>query len=68
MINNALDFTTKDISNISLDEFNQHQSQNGFYFYLSKLVRDLAKKNDLSSSIVNIGSMYGLVSSYSRSI
>ena len=64
LINNAIEFTTKDISNISLDEFNQHQIQNGFYFYLSKLVRDLAKKNDLSSSIVNIGSMYGLVSSY----
>ena len=47
LINNAVEFTTKDISNISLDEFNQYQKQNGFYFYLSKLVRDLAVKNDL---------------------
>tara|TARA_Y100000768_G_scaffold169113_2_gene126599 strand:+ start:918 stop:1706 length:789 start_codon:yes stop_codon:yes gene_type:complete len=64
LINNAVEFTTKDISNISLDEFNQYQKQNGFNFYLSKLVRDLAVKNDLSSSIVNLGSMYGLVASY----
>lgn len=64
LINNAVEFTTKDISNISLDEFNQYQKQNGFYFYLSKLVRDLAVKNNLSSSIVNLGSMYGLVASY----
>lgn len=64
LVNNAMEFTTKDISNISLDEFNHHQTHNGFYFYLSKLVRDLAIKNDLTSSIVNIGSMYGIVSSY----
>lgn len=64
LVNNAMEFTTKDISNISLDEFNRHQSHNGFYFYLSKLVRDLAVTNNLPSSIVNIGSMYGLVSSY----
>jgi NAD(P)-dependent dehydrogenase (short-subunit alcohol dehydrogenase family) len=64
LINNAVRFINKDIFNINLDEFNTYQKQNGFYFYLSKLVRDLTIINKSYSSIVNIGSMYGLVSSY----
>ena len=64
LINNAYKLIDKDIYTINLEEFNLYQNQNGFNFYLSKLVRDLAVKNNLSSSIVNIGSMYGSVSSY----
>tara|TARA_Y100000389_G_C17452446_1_gene515815 strand:+ start:1464 stop:2252 length:789 start_codon:yes stop_codon:yes gene_type:complete len=64
LVNNAIEFIDKDISNISLCSFNYYQRQNGFYFILSKCVRDLAVKNKSNASIINIGSMYGSVSSY----
>ena len=64
LINNSVQFIDKDIFNINLAEFNKYQHQNGYYFYLSKLARDLAIKNNSSCNIVNIGSMYGSVSSY----
>jgi len=64
LVNNAIEFIDKDISNISLCTFNYYQRQNGFYFILSKCVRDLSVQNTLKASIINIGSMYGSVSSY----
>ena len=64
LINNSVQFIDKDIFSINLNEFNKYQEQNGYYFYLSKLARDLAVKNNTSCNIVNIGSMYGSVTSY----
>lgn len=64
LVNNAITFIDKDISNISLCTFNYFQRQNGFYLILSRYVRDLAVKNNSGASIINIGSMYGSVSSY----
>lgn len=64
LVNNAIEFIDKDISNINLCAFNYYQRQNGFYFILSKYIRDLAVLNKLNASIINIGSMYGSVSSY----
>ena len=64
LVNNAYVFPSKDWRDISLEEFNKHQHNIGFIFVLSRLLYDHLVSQGLPGSIINIGSMYGHVSSY----
>ena len=64
LVNNAYVFPSKDWKSISLAEFNEHQHNIGFIFILSRLVYNNLVSQHLPGSIINIGSMYGHVSSY----
>ena len=64
LVNNGLDAQGKDLTEISFDEFAEHQGNNAGYFALARLFRDHIVKRGTSGSVINIGSMYGQVASY----
>ena len=64
LVNNGLEPVSQDLTDISFDALARHQVNNAGYFELARLVRDQAVHRATPASIVNIGSMYGLVASY----
>ena len=64
LVNNGLEALGKDLTNVTHEEFARHQANNAGYFTLARLVRDHAVERSDPASIINIGSMYGQVSSY----
>ena len=64
MVNNGLEPSTHDLTDVSFAEFARHQTNNAGYFELARRVRDHAVSRDQPASIIMIGSMYGSVGSY----
>lgn len=64
MVNNGLEPSTHDLTDVSFAEFARHQTNNAGYFELARRVRDHAVSRGKSASIIMIGSMYGVVGSY----
>ena len=64
LVNNGLAGVGKDLTNVSFEEFAEHQKNNAGSFILARMVRDHAVDRGGPASIINIGSMYGLVASY----
>ena len=69
LVNNGLIGLAKDWTDVSFEEFTEHQKNNAGYFVLARQFREHVverRKRDESvgGSIVNIGSMYGVVASY----
>jgi NAD(P)-dependent dehydrogenase (short-subunit alcohol dehydrogenase family) len=64
LVNNGNDHTKSDLTNCTAEQFNRHLANAAGYFLLARHVRDLAVTNKRSASVINIGSMYGLVGSY----
>ena len=64
LVNNGLDAQGKDLTEVSFEEFAQHQANNAGYFELAKLQHDHAVQRGAEASVINIGSMYGQVGSY----
>ena len=64
LINNGLEALSKDIDDVSFEEFAYHQTNNAGYFTLARLMHNHAVDQGRAASIVMIGSMYGVVGSY----
>ncbi len=64
LINNGLDAQGKDLTEITFDQFAEHQHNNAGYFTLARLFHDHVVGRGAPGSIVNLGSMYGQVASY----
>jgi gluconate 5-dehydrogenase len=64
LINNGHEANAADWSNVTPEQFNRQLANATGYFLLAKLVRDHAVDRQRTASIVNLGSMYGLVASY----
>jgi NAD(P)-dependent dehydrogenase (short-subunit alcohol dehydrogenase family) len=64
LVNNGNDHCKSDLTDCTAEEFNHQLTNATGYFLLARHVRDLAVANKKSASIVNLGSMYGLVGSY----
>ncbi len=64
LVNNGLDAQGKDLTEVSFEEFAQHQANNAGHFELAKLQHDHAVQRGAEASVINIGSMYGQVGSY----
>ena len=64
LVNNGLDAQGKDLTEVSFEEFAQHQANNAGYFELARLLHDHAVQRGAPASVINLGSMYGQVGSY----
>jgi len=66
LVNNALSRASAahDLTNVTANEFDEHQHNNTAYFILARMMRDHAVSRAASASIILIGSMYGVVGSY----
>lgn len=64
LINNGLEFVTKDLTDVTFEEFARHQVNNASYFELARLMHNHAVERKHPASIILIGSMYGVVGSY----
>ncbi len=64
LVNNGLEPSTHDLTDVSFAEFARHQTNNAGYFELARRVRDHAVAHGKPASIIMIGSMYGVVGSY----
>ncbi len=64
LVNNGLEFVSHDLTDVTFEEFARHQANNAGYFVLARLMHEHAVKHGGGASIINLGSMYGLVSSY----
>ncbi|SVD77482.1 uncharacterized protein METZ01_LOCUS430336, partial [marine metagenome] len=64
LVNNGLDAQGKDLTEVSFEEFAQHQANNAGHFELAKLQHDHAVQRGAEASVINIGSLYGQVGSY----
>lgn len=64
LINNGLEQLSKDIADVTFEEFARHQANNAGYFALARLMRDHAVDRGVPASIVMLGSIYGMVGSY----
>jgi NAD(P)-dependent dehydrogenase (short-subunit alcohol dehydrogenase family) len=64
LINNGLEPLGEDLTNCTFQQFARHQINNAGYFELARLVRDNAVARNSQASIILVGSMYGIVSSY----
>lgn len=66
LVNNAVSRASAahDLTNVTADEFDEHQRNNTAYFMLARQLRDHAVSRAAPASIVMIGSMYGVVGSY----
>jgi gluconate 5-dehydrogenase len=64
LVNNGHAALASDWTSVTYNGFASHQQQLAGYFLLSRLVRDDAVRNSQPASIINIGSMYGVVGSY----
>ena len=64
LVNNGLDAIGNDLTDVTHEAFARHQMNNAGYFVLARLTRNHAVQRGTGASIINIGSMYGLVASY----
>ncbi|QDS89126.1 3-oxoacyl-[acyl-carrier-protein] reductase FabG [Rosistilla ulvae] len=64
LINNGNAADSHDLTDVTAEQFNRVMRNVTGYFLLSRLLRDHLVGRGASGSIVNIGSMYGLVGSY----
>lgn len=64
LVNNGHEPVAADWSSITAEQFSRQLSNATGYFVLSKLVRDHAVQRQSSASIIQLGSMYGIVGSY----
>jgi gluconate 5-dehydrogenase len=64
LVNNGHEATTKAWHDVSPEEFNAQLANATGYFLLAKALRDHAVSRSAPASIVLLGSMYGVVSSY----
>lgn len=64
LVNNAHDRVTRDWHDVSPEEFAKDLANCTAFFTLARLVRNHAAAADRPASIINVGSMYGLVGSY----
>lgn len=67
LVNNGLALVSGDVTNITSDDFAQHQVNNAGYFELARRFRDHVVDRSATGSVINIGSMYGQVASYPQS-
>ena len=64
LVNNGHEALGKDWTNVTAEEFSRHLANAAGYFELSRLVRNHALERKAGASIIQIGSMYGVVGSY----
>jgi len=64
LVNNGLVAASGDITNVTFEEFAEHQNNNAGYFVLARHLRDHVVSRSAPGCITNIGSMYGQVASY----
>jgi NAD(P)-dependent dehydrogenase (short-subunit alcohol dehydrogenase family) len=64
LVNNGHEATTKTWHDVSSEEFNAQLANASGYFLLAKALRDHAVSRSAPASMILLGSMYGVVSSY----
>lgn len=64
LVNNGLEACSKDLTNVTFEEFLRHQGNTAGYFCLARHFRNHVVERKGTGSIVFLGSMYGLVGSY----
>jgi gluconate 5-dehydrogenase len=64
LVNNGHEGLGKDWTTVTAEEFTRQLANATGYFLLSRLVRDHAVGRGAPASIIQLGSMYGLVASY----
>lgn len=64
LVNNGHEAQPSDWSQVQAAEFNRQLSNATAYFELARLVRDRAVARGAPASVIQLGSMYGLVASY----
>ena len=64
LVNNGHEGLGKDWTDVTAEEFARHLANAAGYFELARLVRNHAVERKSAASIVQIGSMYGVVGSY----
>jgi gluconate 5-dehydrogenase len=64
LVNNAHEPLSADWATVTAEQFNRHLANATGYFLLARLLRDHAVSRQAPASVVMLGSMYGLVSSY----
>lgn len=64
LVNNGHEALGKDWTDVTAEEFARHLANAAGYFELARLVRNHAVERKAAASIINIGSMYGVVGSY----
>lgn len=64
LVNNGTHGAGNDWTTVDQEQFNDQMANASAYFLLGRLLRDHVVSRSTSGSIINIGSMYGLVASY----
>ncbi len=64
LVNNGHEALGNDWTTVTYEEFSRHLANAAGYFELSRLVRNVAVVNERAASIIQLGSMYGVVGSY----
>lgn len=64
LVNNGHEALGKDLTSVTAEEFARHLANAAGYFELARLVRNHAVERKAGASIIQIGSMYGVVGSY----
>lgn len=64
LVNNGHQSLASDWRNVTPEEFNRQLSLGTGYFMLARLLRDHAVERSVSASVIQLGSMYGMVASY----
>jgi gluconate 5-dehydrogenase len=64
LVNNGHDGLGNDLTTVTAEQFSRHLANATGYFILSRLVHDHAVERGAPASIIQLGSMYGVVGSY----
>lgn len=64
LVNNAIEQMYEDWTTVTADQFNRQLTNVTAYFLLSRLVRNHAVQRKAPASIIMLGSLYGVVTSY----
>lgn len=64
LVNNGHEALASDWTSVTAEEFSRHMANATGYFELARLVRNHAVERQAPASIIQIGSMYGVVGSY----
>ena len=64
LVNNGHEALPADWTTVTAEQFTRHLANATGYFLLARLTRDDAVRREAPASIIQIGSMYGLVGSY----